>query len=317
MEQEAPFIIPVYLFLGFLEAGKTRFLQKMLEDSLFASDQNVLLLACEEGEEEYDTSRFAAQNVFIRRIGLPDDLNPANLTRLADECDAGRVFIEYNGMWHLQYLIAGKPSSWSIFQTVLIAETTPFLLFRNNFRSLVTDKLSLCDLVYFNRFEGVAEPEELHGIVREITRRAQIYYEFDDGQTAYDDIVDPLPFDKEADPIVIRDAHYRDWYQDIGEHPQDYAGKRVTFKAVIMRIEGVPSHIFGVGRDIMTCCVEDMQFCGFAAEYHCTPPFRLHEEHWVLLTARVRVERNERFSREFPVLEILELSEAAPVIDVI
>ncbi len=316
MEQETPFIIPVYLFLGFLEAGKTKFMQKMLEDSLFAFDQNVLLLVCEEGEEEFDTSRFAEQNVYIHSIEDPDDLNPANLTRLADECDAGRIFIEYNGMWHLQYLIAGKPDTWSIYQTVLIAETASFLLFRNNFRSLVTDKLSLCDLVYFNRFEGVAEPEELHRIVREVNCRVQIYYEFDSGQTAYDDIVDPLPFDKDADPIVIEDAHYTDWYQDIGEHPQDYAGKRVTFKALIMKIEGVPSHIFGVGRDIMTCCVEDMQFCGFAAEYRKFPPFRPHEGHWVMVTARVRIERNERFRRGFPVLEILTLTDTAPVIDV-
>ena len=39
--------IPVYLFLGFLEAGKTRFIQETLEDPRFNSGERTLLLLCE------------------------------------------------------------------------------------------------------------------------------------------------------------------------------------------------------------------------------------------------------------------------------
>lgn len=45
--------IPVYLFTGFLEAGKTRFIQETLEDARFNAGERTLLLLCEEGEEEY------------------------------------------------------------------------------------------------------------------------------------------------------------------------------------------------------------------------------------------------------------------------
>lgn len=46
--------IPVYLFVGFLESGKTKFIQETFEDPNFDSGDKTLLLICEEGEEEYN-----------------------------------------------------------------------------------------------------------------------------------------------------------------------------------------------------------------------------------------------------------------------
>ena len=44
--------IPVYLFTGFLDAGKTTFIQETLEDPQFNDGQKTLILLCEEGETE-------------------------------------------------------------------------------------------------------------------------------------------------------------------------------------------------------------------------------------------------------------------------
>ena len=46
--------IPVYLFVGQLESGKTKFIQETMEDPNFDSGDKTLLLVCEEGEIEYD-----------------------------------------------------------------------------------------------------------------------------------------------------------------------------------------------------------------------------------------------------------------------
>ena len=45
--------VPVYLIAGFLEGGKTNFINGILEDG-FAREDATLLLCCEEGIEEYD-----------------------------------------------------------------------------------------------------------------------------------------------------------------------------------------------------------------------------------------------------------------------
>ena len=46
--------IPVYLFTGFLDSGKTKFIQETLEDVNFNNGEKILLVVCEEGEEEYN-----------------------------------------------------------------------------------------------------------------------------------------------------------------------------------------------------------------------------------------------------------------------
>ena len=56
--------IPVYAFTGFLDAGKTKFIQETLEDERFNAGERTLLLICEEGEEEYDLSAYPYQHVY-------------------------------------------------------------------------------------------------------------------------------------------------------------------------------------------------------------------------------------------------------------
>ena len=55
--------IPVYLFTGFLDAGKSTFIQETLEDPAFNEGQKTLRLVCEEGEVEYSPLIFASSNV--------------------------------------------------------------------------------------------------------------------------------------------------------------------------------------------------------------------------------------------------------------
>ena len=48
------FKVPIYLMTGFLESGKTSFLNFTLAQEYFQIDEPTLLILCEEGEEEYD-----------------------------------------------------------------------------------------------------------------------------------------------------------------------------------------------------------------------------------------------------------------------
>ena len=101
--------IPVYLFVGFLESGKTKFIQETFEDPNFDSGDKTLLLICEEGEEEYNPKKFAFPGVTVKVLEDKAELNPQNLLKLEKESGAGRVVIEYNGMWLLQDLAEALP----------------------------------------------------------------------------------------------------------------------------------------------------------------------------------------------------------------
>ena len=93
--------IPVYLVAGFLDAGKTNFINGILEDG-FARQDPTLLLCCEEGEEEYEKN--ALDNVTVITIEDEEDLKCSYLKELEKEYHPKQVLIEYNGMWQMERL---------------------------------------------------------------------------------------------------------------------------------------------------------------------------------------------------------------------
>ncbi len=215
--------IPVYLFVGFLESGKTKFIQETMEDKRFNNGEKTLLLVCEEGIEEFDLSRFPNDNTTLHVIDSKEDFTEDNLARILEECGATRVVLEYNGMWSIEHLFEQMPLAWAVYQGMCFLDSTHFLDYNTNMRGLVVDKINVSELVVFNRFDlEYMDQTEFHKIVRSVSRRTQIVYETTDGQTAYDDIEDPLPFDIEAENIVVDDRDFALFLRDIMEEPMKY-----------------------------------------------------------------------------------------------
>ena len=295
--------IPVYLFVGFLEGGKTKFIQETLEDKRFNNGEKTLLLLCEEGEEEYDPSRFPSKNVFQYVIEEQEDFNEENLKKILKECGATRVVLEYNGMWTINDLFENLPVEWAVYQAMCFVDSNTFLNYNANMRSLVVDKLNVSELVVFNRFDkDNMNQMEFHKIVRGVSRRIQIAYETTSGEVAYDDIQDPLPFDVNADEIEIKDEDFALFYRDIMEEPEKYHGKTITFKAAAARDKKFPKNVFAAGRHIMTCCVEDIQYCWLVCEWDKAEMFAARQ--WIRLTAKISVQRHKMYKGKGPVLQI-------------
>lgn len=297
--------IPVYLFTGFLEAGKTRFIQETLEDRRFNSGEKTMLLLCEEGEEEYDISAFPCKDVYIRTIEDSSELNPTHLDTLLKECGASRVILEYNGMWQLAQLFQNMPDNWAVYQEMFFADASTFLQYNANMRSLVVDKLNSCELVVFNRFDANMDKMEFHKIVRAISRRTDIAYEYTNGQVEYDDIEDPLPFDIQAPVIKIADTDYALWYRDIMEDPKKYDDKIVSFRGIVAIDPKFPPNTFAVGRHVMTCCVEDIAYSCIVAEWEKTN--MLQTRQWIQVTGKIRVQKHKLYRGKGPVMQVQEV----------
>ncbi len=302
--------VPVYLFTGFLESGKTRFIQGTLEDERFNTGEKTLLLVCEEGEEEYNPSEFYGQNVHIKTIDDEAELNEENLSKWASSVRAERVVVEYNGMWLLNDFFEAMPEGWAVYQIIFVADSTTFLNYNANMRSLVVDKLNVCELVAFNRFDKSADRMPYHKIVRGISRRAEIVYDFDDGTSEFDDIEDPLPFDVNADVIEIADRDFALFYRDIMDNMKTYSGKTVKFKGICASNKRFPEGSFVSGRHIMTCCVQDITYCGFLVKPQSLSV--INNGDWVVLTARIEIKYNKIYGRKGPVLTALEIKPATP-----
>lgn len=296
--------VPVYLFTGFLEAGKTKFIQETLEDRRFCNGERTLLLVCEEGEEEYAPDQFADKSVFIRVVESQDQLTGENLSRWLRETKAERVVIEYNGMWMLDLLYSAMPEGWMVYQEFMFADATTFPSYNSNMRQLVYDKLKSCELVVFNRFNGTMDKMEYHKIVRAVSRRCDIAYEYVGGKVEYDDIQDPLPFDLNAPIVEIGDDDYAEWYRDMSEEPKKYEDKTVRFKCRALVRKKLPEKTFIVGRHVMTCCVEDIQFAGLVCQWEGADT--VQDDSWMILTAKINFRFNRAYGKKGPVLSYID-----------
>lgn len=294
--------IPVYLFTGFLEAGKTKFIQETLQDKRFNNSERTTLVLCEEGIEEYDPTLFSGKNVFLHIVEEEQWLTIDHLSTLQKRDKSERVIIEYNGMWQLNNLFGNLPEGWVIAQEMMFADASTFLNYNANMRSLVVDKLQSCDIVIFNRCTPGFDKMPLHKIVRGVSRRADIAYDYTDGSTEYDDIEDPLPFDINADIIEIVDDDFALWYRDITEDSKKYVGKTVRFKGIIARDNKLPKDVFVIGRHIMTCCSDDIQYGGIVAVWSNAAQVKTRD--WAVVTADIAFEYNKAYRGKGPVLHI-------------
>lgn len=301
--------IPVYAFTGFLDAGKTKFMQETLCDPRFNSGERTLLLVCEEGEEEFDVSKYPHKEVFPEVIDQ-DAITTGELEALFRKHRAQRVCVELNGMLQVGDFYQKMPDSWQVAQEVMFADGSTILSYNANMRSLVVDKLTGCEMVVFNRVPVGADIMPLHKLARALNRRTGILYEYTDGTTQFDEIQDPLPFDLNAPVIEIADEDYAIWYQDMNDEPKKYDGKTVKFKGQVARMRKERNNMFAPGRFVMTCCVEDIQFMGLPCRYdRCD---QLHARDWVTVTATVSVRYHNIYHGVGPVLTALSVEPAAP-----
>lgn len=301
--------IPVYLFTGFLESGKTTFIQDSLEDPQFNEGEPTLLLLCEEGEIEYDLSRFAHDNVTCRILEEQSELTTERLTQLQKEAGAERVLCEFNGMWMLDDFYNAMPPSWRVFQEVFFADAGTILTYNANMRQLTFDKLQSCELAVFNRCDDDTDRLELHKLVRTASRNAEIIYEGKDGSLTYDNIQDPLPFDLEADVIDVKPEDYALWYRDLSAETDKYQGKTVHFLGRALTRKTMPSS-FLIGRHVMACCAEDIQFAGLVCNWDKAKISKLPADQWVEVTATVGNQYHRIYGEKGPVLTILSLTPA-------
>ena len=300
--------IPVYAFTGFLDSGKTKFIQETLEDPRFNAGERTLLLVFEEGEEEYDFSAYPHQNVHLAVLDQ-ETVSTKDLQALAKKCKAQRVVVELNGMQLVGDLYTRFPTEWVLAQEVMFVDSTTFIAYNANMRNLVMDKLVGAQMVVFNRLEKGQDTLPFHKIARAANRRIDILYDYTDGTTEFDDLGDPLPFDINAPVIQIKDEDYALWYRDVTEEPQKYQGKQIRFKAQVAMLRREKNGIFAPGRFVMTCCVDDIQFCGVPCKY--ADAAKLESRSWVMVEATISAEKHPIYQGELgPVLTAISVEKA-------
>ena len=300
--------IPVYAFTGFLESGKTKFIQETLEDPRFNDGERTLLLVMEEGEEEYHADTYPHDCVYLEVIDDLDALTPEALSAMVKKYHARRVVAELNGMRLAGEFYEKMPQDFQVAQEMMFADATTILSYNANMRQLVVDKLTGAEMVVFNRMPLGADVMPFHKLARAVNRRIDIVYDYVDGSTQFDEIEDPLPFDINAPVIEVKDEDYALFYRDLTEEPKKYDKKVVRFKAQVAKLRREKAGMFAPGRFVMTCCVEDISFLGIPCRFVGSEA--LKPRSWVMVEAKVSVERHNLYRGLGPILNATAVSPA-------
>ena len=303
----------VYMIYGFLESGKTQFINFTLNQDYFYSDDTTLLIVCEEGEEEYDFEALKEKNVVVEVLDDFTDFNLTTLKELDKQYKPERILIEYNGTWSCKEIIL--PSNWEMQQQLITAGGTTFETYFANMRVLFADMIRNSELLIMNRCDGL-ETQKLTGFkrsIKSINPAIEVVFEDAEGEIDLPVEDEDLPFDLTAPLVEIKPDQFGIWFVDMWDNPGRYAGKKFHVKAMAMREPGMAKNAFVAGRPAMNCCAEDLVFMGVFCKYDGAS--NLVNKQWIDIVFTIVDEFNEEYDGNGPVLYIQELKESAPLQD--
>ncbi|MGI6069493.1 MAG: GTP-binding protein [Blautia sp.] len=303
--------VPVYLMTGFLESGKTSFLNFTIAQDYFYIDGTTLLILCEEGEEEYDPQILKASHTVVEIIEKEEDLTTERLSAMEVLYQPERVIVEYNGMWLVSKLEQMQlPEGWGIEQHITTVDASTFPMYLNNMKSQFMDMVRNADMVVFNRCKQGDPLASYRRGIKVANQKVQIIFEDEEGEI--DDIFDgEMPFDMNAPIIDIAPEDYGIWFVDAMDHPDHYEGKTVRFQGRVLKPRPISSQCFIPGRTAMTCCADDTTFIGFICKSADTPKFSKGD--WVEVTAKIAVENQSAYRGYGPVLYAEKVTACEPL----
>ncbi|WP_349772873.1 TIGR03943 family putative permease subunit [Lacrimispora xylanisolvens] len=306
-EMEDDFM-PVFLIDGFLESGKTQFLQFTMEQDYFKAEGKTLLIVCEEGETEYSDELLKRTKTAAVYIDSLEELSQERLLELELLYNPERVLIEWNGMWNLDDL--KLPDDWNVYQQITLIDMSTFDLYAANMKSLLYAMVRNSEMIICNRCDGIEDLSGYRRTLKSMCPRGEIVFEDSEGEV--NEIAEEdLPYDISADLVEISPEDYGIWYLDCMERRDRYEGKTVEFTAMVLKTPDFPKNYFVPGRMAMTCCEDDMTFLGFITKSREAKD--LETKQWVRVKARIAYEYWKDYEGEGPVLYAESVEPAKPV----
>lgn len=294
----------VYVILGFLEAGKTSLVRDLVTDDMFDGNAKTLILACEEGEEEYTKEVLEKGLAACEYIEDEDSFNGRVFEKFLKKHRPDRLIIEYNGMWPVKHIPQIYDEledicfdSEVIFQTLAVVNDETFALYMKNMPSMMVEHFRVSQMVIINRCSLETNKRAIRGSIKAVNPSAQIVYESEDD--AFYEMKEELPFDINADVINIAGDDFGLWYIDMTEHQENYNGKTLKVTGMIQKAPGLPKGFVVFGRLAMTCCADDVQYMGFLCKADSWKEYK--NKQYVTVTARMEYKYMKEYGEEGPV----------------
>lgn len=249
--------VPIFIVNGLIESGKTTLIKEIIENNVSYQAGSTVLVVCEEGEIEYSESWLKEYEVSIVYVEKEADLNAELFFSIDEKYKPVQIVLEYNSFYNMDNL--EFPEYMPVYQQVTLIDASTFGIYFNNMRQIFNNLVKLSSLIIFNRCDGISDLGNYRRQIRALNQECQIGFEGKNGQLT-SMLDEDLPYDITKDTILLEDNDYPTWYIDVFDNYEKYIGKTIRFKTFV---RDILEDSIVVGRNVMTCCENDIQFLGY------------------------------------------------------
>lgn len=292
----------VYLFTGFLDSGKTSFINDTITASDFCDGEKSVLIVSEQGEIEYNADEIKSHQCDIEYVTSEDQWTYEYFEEIDKKYNPTQVLVELNGMFNVnRFLACSSPEGWEVVQILTTINAQTFGIYAQNMRSLLYQHVVHSDLVIFNRIDDSIKKSFIRNNIKAINSTCQIVYEKIDG-TVNNFGNEELPYDISSDNLHILDHDFGLFCIDSLDYPEKYAGKTVTIKGKFAGRDKQLENGFVIGRLAMVCCEDDVSLIGMVCVHPSAHLFIPHE--WIEVTGKIELEYDFEMYRDICVIKV-------------
>ncbi len=175
--------IQIDIITGFLDSGKTTFINGMLKNDAM-SNGKIVILQYEAGDIELDTEETNDKKIIINKPDKDRDINSQYINAIIEKHRPDRIIIEYNGMELLDTLFQALEEKSvrkkCVCNSVInIIDVNTFDIYMNNIGSVFIEQISNSDLIVLNKIKESASDRinSIKKTVKALNRSAQIIKE--------------------------------------------------------------------------------------------------------------------------------------------
>ncbi len=253
--------IDTRLVYGFLDAGKTAYIRENVLNDVFWKYGSTLILCFEEGEEEFDAESLAKKKAFVTCYD-GGDITSFCLDAI-EKYRPDRIYVEMNAMMAgLREALSGcLKKTFAI--TLIDWNTLP--LYYRNFMPMMKQMVADSQQVVFRGCPSAdllapySQAFRLMNPKASYLRRDPMGYH----EKAFEMF---LPFSLDDPEIRIGQDNFLPFWLDALDHPEHYDGKKLLFTDPFELKKDAADGRWSLGRVVMTCCMQDLQFMAFEAE---------------------------------------------------
>jgi uncharacterized membrane protein YcgQ (UPF0703/DUF1980 family) len=304
--------VRMYLFTGFLESGKSTFINDTIVNTNFTDGERSVLIVTEEGEVEYKKEELEAKGTHMIVVEDPEEFTLDFWNKIKEDYDPTQILIEFNGMWDVdKFIEKERPDGWQIVQILTTINASTFQLFVQNMRALLFQHCSRSDLVIFNRLPKGAKKRPYRNNIKAMNPQCQIIYELEDG-TVDNNVEEELPYNYEDHDLNIEDHDFGIFCYDLMEHPERYDNKHIRIKGKFIGKDRVQENGFVLGRYAMVCCEQDTSLIGLiciSKEYRD----KLIPNEWIIVEGDTHTQYDPEYGQNICVMDVTKLEGTKPL----